>query len=114
MTKVSNHTRAGSSGKSIYCPVCSTEATVFHFAWSALTCEGCGESINKQDYFLHKPNETVSVTMSTRTWTGLLYHLQDTVNTIPISCIEPDPYQCVNISIAKIRDKLHNTDGQDD
>jgi ribosome-associated translation inhibitor RaiA len=49
----------------------------------------------------------ISVTLSENAWVGLLMHLKDTVNSIPITAIEPDPYQCVNIAIAKIEQQLN-------
>ena len=49
---VNKYTRAGNNGKVIICPQCNTEATVYHFSWCALTCQSCGESINKTDYLL--------------------------------------------------------------
>ena len=49
---VNRYTRAGYNGKVIICPQCNTEATVYHFSWCALTCQSCGESINKTDYLL--------------------------------------------------------------
>lgn len=48
-----------------------------------------------------------SITMSERAWRGLLVHLKDTVERIPISIIEPDPWQAVNIAIAKIEANLN-------
>lgn len=36
---------------------------------------------------------TVSLPM--RTWLGVLIHLKDTVDNIPVSTITPDPYLCV-------------------
>ena len=49
---VNRYTRAGNNGKVIICPLCNTEATVYHFAWSALSCQSCEQSINKTDYLL--------------------------------------------------------------
>ena len=47
---VNKHTRAGNNGKMIICPCCSQIATVYHFSWSALTCQSCQQSINKYDW----------------------------------------------------------------
>ena len=52
MKTVNRYTRAGNNGKVIICPLCNTEATVYHFAWSALSCQSCEQSINKTDYLL--------------------------------------------------------------
>ena len=56
ITKVNNRTRAGNNGKAIVCPYCTAPATVFHFSWSALTCQYCGKSINKQNWNLSEAN----------------------------------------------------------
>ena len=53
---VNRYTRAGNNGKAIVCPNCTAPATVFHFSWSALTCQYCGKSINKQDWYLSEVN----------------------------------------------------------
>ena len=50
---VDKHTRAGNNGKTIVCSHCSAPATVFHFSWSALTCQYCGQSINKESWLLN-------------------------------------------------------------
>ncbi len=50
MTNVNSRTRAGNNGKTIKCPNCSAPSHVFHFSWSALTCQYCGKSINKIDW----------------------------------------------------------------
>ena len=47
---VNRYTRAGNNGKAIVCPNCTAPATVFHFSWSALTCNNCKQSINKSNY----------------------------------------------------------------
>jgi hypothetical protein len=45
---VNKHTRAGKQGKEITCPCGKYTVTVYHFAWSAITC-GCGW-VEKQDW----------------------------------------------------------------
>ncbi len=52
LKSVNRYTRAGNNGKVIICPLCNTEATVYHFAWSALGCQSCNQMINKTDYLL--------------------------------------------------------------
>ncbi len=52
LKSVDRYTRAGNKGKVIICPLCNTEATVYHFAWSALGCQSCKQMINKTDYLL--------------------------------------------------------------
>ena len=49
---ITKYTRAGNNGKEIICPHCTAPATVFHFSWSALTCQYCGKSINKLNWKL--------------------------------------------------------------
>ena len=44
---VNNHTRAGYNGREIICPVCFESATVYHFAWSGLTCNVCHTDVEK-------------------------------------------------------------------
>jgi ribosomal protein S27E len=53
MDKVNKYTRAGKLGKVIVCP-CGAKATVYHFAWSALKCQACGNMVEKVDFFYEK------------------------------------------------------------
>ena len=48
--KVDRYTRAGQFGKFIVCPHCNQGATVFHFSWSALTCQHCDTMIEKNQW----------------------------------------------------------------
>ena len=48
--KVNKYTRAGKYGKAICCPVCDNIQTVYHFAWSGLTCPQCKQSVDKYDW----------------------------------------------------------------
>ena len=50
--RVNRYTRAGKNGKLITCPKCQQSAPVFHFAWSALTCQFCSSDINKEDWLI--------------------------------------------------------------
>ena len=50
--RVNRYTRAGKNGKQITCPMCNKSHDVFHFSWSALTCQSCKQSINKEDWIL--------------------------------------------------------------
>ena len=50
--KVTKHTRATQHGKTIVCPECNKVATVFHFSWSALSCQHCDTMIDKYDWKL--------------------------------------------------------------
>ena len=48
--KVDRYTRAGQFGKFIVCPHCNQGAFVFHFSWSALSCQHCDTMIEKNDW----------------------------------------------------------------
>ena len=50
--KVNRYTRAGKDGKFIVCPHCNKVATVYHFSWSALSCQHCDTMIDKYDWKL--------------------------------------------------------------
>ena len=50
--QVNNNTRAGNNGKDIKCPNCTAPAKVFHFSWSALTCQDCDNSVDKYSWKL--------------------------------------------------------------
>ena len=55
MLKVNRYTRANKyNGKEIYCPKCNTSNKVYHFCWSAITCGGCKEMIDKTEWNLKK------------------------------------------------------------
>ena len=49
---VNRYTRAGKNGKIIECPKCKHWSPVYHFSWSAITCQLCEESINKEDWII--------------------------------------------------------------
>ena len=49
---VNSRTRAGKHGKFIICPECNCGETVYHFAWSALGCQHCGDMIEKNEWRL--------------------------------------------------------------
>ena len=48
--KVGRYTRAGRHGKTIVCPECNKVATVYHFSWSALSCQHCKNMIDKYEW----------------------------------------------------------------
>ena len=50
--KVQKYTRATRNGKTIVCPECNKVATVFHFSWSALSCQHCNTMIDKYEWKL--------------------------------------------------------------
>ena len=50
MAKVNRYTRAGKNGKVISCPNCKNKETVYHFAWSAITCQKCKKMIDKEKW----------------------------------------------------------------
>lgn len=43
---ITRYTRAGNNGKEIVCP-CGHVTRVYHFAWSGLGCQGCGNMVDK-------------------------------------------------------------------
>ena len=47
---VTRWTRASSTGRVIRCPHCGTEKRVYHFSWSACTCQGCDRMVDKYAY----------------------------------------------------------------
>jgi len=53
-SNVNRYTRAGNNGKQICCPECREWGTVYHFSWSALVCQSCKESVNKEDWIVEK------------------------------------------------------------
>lgn len=54
MAKVNKYSRAGKNGKIISCPFCKTKATVYHFAWAAITCQKCKRLVDKSDWDIVK------------------------------------------------------------
>ena len=50
--KVNRHTRAGYGGRNIFCPKCDNRSRVYHFSWSALSCQHCDTMIDKYDWKL--------------------------------------------------------------
>ena len=55
MLKVNRYTRASKfDGKSIYCPNCNDTNKVYHFCWSEITCGGCKEMIDKNEWNLNE------------------------------------------------------------
>ena len=51
---VDRWTRAGSYGRLIKCPHCGHENRVYHFSWSAVTCQGCKRMVDKHDFTFKK------------------------------------------------------------
>ena len=49
---VTKSTRASKQGRLIICPQCNSHARVFHFSWSAITCQFCSSDINKEDWLI--------------------------------------------------------------
>ena len=47
---VDRYTRAGRYGKTIVCPECNQGAFVFHFSWSALSCQHCNAMVEKNQW----------------------------------------------------------------
>jgi ribosomal protein S27E len=40
--------------RTLTCPCCGASTVVYHFAWSALTCEGCGADVQKGRWIVEK------------------------------------------------------------
>ena len=49
---VTKNTRAGYGGRNIFCPKCDNRSRVYHFSWSALSCQHCDTMIDKYDWKL--------------------------------------------------------------
>ncbi len=49
---VNRYTRAGKNGRQILCPECRQWQTIYHFSWCTLTCQDCGESVNKDEWIV--------------------------------------------------------------
>ena len=49
---VTRYTRAGKVGKILLCPLCSKKVTVYHFSWSAITCQNCDRMIDKKEWLI--------------------------------------------------------------
>ena len=47
--KASGRSRAGKNGKVLH-HSCGASFKVYHFAWSACTCQGCGEVVEREDF----------------------------------------------------------------
>ena len=63
-TYVNKNTRAGKDGKQIICPQCDKSATVYHFAWSALECDGCHSDVEKNAWIVSPKNRSYSFTLN--------------------------------------------------
>ena len=46
---ITRYTRAGKHGKEIMC-TCGAVHRVYHFAWSGLGCQNCGNMVDKYDF----------------------------------------------------------------
>ena len=49
-SKVNRYTRSGKDGKFIICPESNQGAFVFHFSWSALSCQHCNAMVEKNQW----------------------------------------------------------------
>lgn len=61
MKPVTETTRAKKVGTQIVCPNCHKIGKVFHFAWSALSCQSCGEMVEKTDWSMLEPFKDESI-----------------------------------------------------
>jgi ribosomal protein L37AE/L43A len=58
MKPVDKYTRARRQvGREIACPLCSEWVTVYHFAWSAITCQKCKADVDKEKWLVVDDNE---------------------------------------------------------
>tara|TARA_A100001388_G_scaffold246899_1_gene206144 strand:- start:74 stop:328 length:255 start_codon:yes stop_codon:yes gene_type:complete len=48
--RVNKYTRARKDGRFIICPKCHQGQFVFHFSWSALSCQHCNSMIDKNQW----------------------------------------------------------------
>ena len=53
-SKITKHTRAGRAGKLIKCPRCEHKKRIYHLCWTALSCQGCHEMIDKYDWYIEE------------------------------------------------------------
>jgi len=53
MKPVNKYTRARRHiGREIACPLCNYGVTVYHFAWSAITCQKCKADVDKEKWLV--------------------------------------------------------------
>lgn len=55
--KVNRYTRSGKDGKVIQCPNCQNNQIVYHFSWSAITCQSCKQLIDKLEWEIPQINK---------------------------------------------------------
>jgi uncharacterized protein (DUF983 family) len=62
MKLVSKRSRAKRDGTVLRCPKCqSTEGNrVYHFSWCAITCQSCGEMVNKREWEEFEPTKELT------------------------------------------------------
>ena len=46
------HERCSKMGTILRCPYCTSHSTVYHLAWSAVVCDKCDNSVNKEDWLV--------------------------------------------------------------
>ena len=52
LKNVNRYTRAGKSGKVIYCPNCNAPEIVYNFSWALATCPSCDTTSYKNDWLV--------------------------------------------------------------
>tara|TARA_R100001163_G_C4979418_1_gene136147 strand:+ start:237 stop:488 length:252 start_codon:yes stop_codon:yes gene_type:complete len=52
LKNVNRYTRAGKSGKVIYCPNCNAPETVYNFSWALATCPSCDTTSYKHEWLV--------------------------------------------------------------
>ena len=73
---IGRYTRCRRSGKIIQCPKCGSKGRIYHLAWSDLTCQGCSETISKENWLIEikekvSKNEVHYVERALRTLTTI-------------------------------------------
>ena len=56
LSRVPKWFKAGRKGKTILCPACGEPDHFFDFGWQTQQCGGCGECVDKYDWFLPQEN----------------------------------------------------------
>ena len=52
LKNVNRYTRAGKSGKVIYCPNCNAPEIVYNFSWALATCPSCDTTSYKHEWLI--------------------------------------------------------------
>lgn len=97
--KVNKNTRANGDGKSIKCPHCGYTTKVYHFNWSAITCGGCKQLIDKYDWDLVDTSETKTFPNGFDNWHETHFEVVTEIN---LQIIENRPCKRIYETLEKI------------